>query len=131
MQVGNIVNNKQRPVNLDLHSIRFPITAIASILHRVSGVISFIALALLLGLLAKSLDSPEGFMTVSGWLDSFFVKFCLWVIFAVFGYHLVVGIRHIIMDFGYWEDLPTAALSAKISFVIAALLAVLIGGLLW
>ncbi|MGL4718829.1 MAG: succinate dehydrogenase cytochrome b556 subunit, partial [Kluyvera intermedia] len=29
---------KQRPVNLDLTTIRFPITAIASILHRVSGV---------------------------------------------------------------------------------------------
>ncbi|MGL4928928.1 MAG: succinate dehydrogenase cytochrome b556 large subunit, partial [Plesiomonas sp.] len=36
--------NKQRPVNLDLKTISFPITAIASILHRVSGVITFIAL---------------------------------------------------------------------------------------
>ncbi len=33
---------KQRPVNLDLQTIRFPITAIASILHRVSGVITFL-----------------------------------------------------------------------------------------
>ena len=34
---------KQRPVNLDLKTIRFPVTAIASILHRVSGVITFVA----------------------------------------------------------------------------------------
>ncbi|MEX7656203.1 succinate dehydrogenase, cytochrome b556 subunit, partial [Pseudomonas aeruginosa] len=39
---------KQRPVNLDLQTIRFPITAIASILHRVSGVITFIAVGILL-----------------------------------------------------------------------------------
>ena len=31
----------ERPVNLDLTTFRFPITAIASILHRVCGVILF------------------------------------------------------------------------------------------
>jgi IS1 family transposase len=39
---------KQRPVNLDLQTIRFPVTAIASILHRVSGVITFVAVGILL-----------------------------------------------------------------------------------
>ncbi|MGL1161857.1 succinate dehydrogenase, cytochrome b556 subunit, partial [Vibrio parahaemolyticus] len=43
--------NKQRPVNLDLTTIRFPVTAIASILHRVSGVITFVAVGILLWLL--------------------------------------------------------------------------------
>ncbi len=52
---------KQRPVNLDLQTIRFPITAIASILHRVSGVITFVAVGILLWLLGTSLSSPEGF----------------------------------------------------------------------
>ncbi|MGL5372028.1 MAG: succinate dehydrogenase, cytochrome b556 subunit, partial [Plesiomonas shigelloides] len=52
--------NKQRPVNLDLKTISFPITAIASILHRVSGVITFIALGILLWLLSLSLSSEQG-----------------------------------------------------------------------
>ncbi|MCH1448834.1 MAG: succinate dehydrogenase, cytochrome b556 subunit, partial [Litoricolaceae bacterium] len=33
--------SRERPVNLDLTTFSFPITAIASILHRVSGVILF------------------------------------------------------------------------------------------
>ncbi|MDU1086022.1 MAG: succinate dehydrogenase, cytochrome b556 subunit [Leclercia adecarboxylata] len=49
---------KQRPVNLDLKTIRFPVTAIASILHRVSGVITFVAVGILLWLLGTSLSSP-------------------------------------------------------------------------
>ena len=69
---------KQRPVNLDLQTIRFPITAIASILHRVSGVITFVAVGILLWLLGTSLSSPEGFLTAASIMDSFFVKFIMW-----------------------------------------------------
>ncbi|MCG8315811.1 MAG: succinate dehydrogenase, cytochrome b556 subunit, partial [Pseudomonadales bacterium] len=32
----NLTVSKERPVNLDLGAFRWPITAIASILHRVS-----------------------------------------------------------------------------------------------
>ncbi len=70
--------NKPRPVNLDLQTIRFPLTAIASILHRVSGVITFVSVAILLWLLSLSLSSPEGFATAANIVDSFFVKFVLW-----------------------------------------------------
>ena len=60
---------KQRPVNLDLRTIRFPVTAIASILHRVSGVITFVAVGILLWLLGVSLSSPEGFQTAEYLLE--------------------------------------------------------------
>lgn len=90
---------KQRPVNLDLQTIRFPITAIASILHRVSGVITFVAVGILLWLLGTSLSSPEGFLTAASIMDSFFVKFIMWGILTALAYHVVVGIRHLMMDF--------------------------------
>jgi len=86
---------KQRPVNLDLQTIRFPITAIASILHRVSGVITFVAVGILLWLLGTSLSSPEGFLTAASIMDSFFVKFIMWGILTALAYHVVVGIRHL------------------------------------
>lgn len=76
--MGKAVKNKQRPVNLDLQTISFPVTAIASILHRVSGVITFVALAILLWMLGTSLSSPEGFETVVAIMDNFLVKFVLW-----------------------------------------------------
>ena len=35
-------------------------------------------------------------------MDSFFVKFIMWGILTALAYHVVVGIRHLMMDFGYW-----------------------------
>ncbi|MCE2572511.1 succinate dehydrogenase cytochrome b556 subunit [Motilimonas eburnea] len=128
--MGNTVK-KQRPVNLDLQTISFPVTAIASILHRVSGIIVFVALAILLSLLAQSLSSKEGFDTVASLADNFFIKFILWGILTALAYHIVVGIRHMIMDLGYWEELESGNQSAKVSFVIAIILSLLAGVLVW
>ena len=116
---------KQRPVNLDLQTIR-------SILHRVSGVITFVAVGILLWLLGTSLSSPEGFLTAASIMDSFFVKFIMWGILTALAYHAVVGIRHLLMDFGYLEEtLESGTRSAKISFVITVVLSLLAGVLVW
>ena len=122
---------KPRPVNLDLQTIRFPLTAIASILHRVSGVITFVSVAILLGLLGLSLSSPEGFATAANIVDSFFVKFVLWGVLTALFYHIVVGVRHLLMDLGYFEEMETGIASTKVSFAIVAVLVVFAGGLVW
>ncbi|WP_170914629.1 succinate dehydrogenase cytochrome b556 subunit [Salmonella enterica] len=120
---------KQRPVNLDLQTIRFPITAIASILHRVSGVITFIAVGILA---TTSLSSPEGFQQAADIMDGFIVKFIMWGILTALAYHVIVGIRHMLMDFGYLEETFEAGQrSAKISFVITVVLSLLAGVLVW
>ncbi len=53
--------NDKRPVNLDLTTIKFPVTAIASITHRITGVAIFVAIPVLLWMLDRSLASPESF----------------------------------------------------------------------
>ena len=125
------MKNKQRPVNLDLQTISFPVTAIASILHRVSGVITFVALAILLWMLGTSLSSPEGFESVVAIMDNFLVKFVLWGILTALPYHIVGGLRHLVMDMGHWEELKSGNQSARVGFVITAVLAVLAGVLVW
>ncbi|WKE67460.1 succinate dehydrogenase cytochrome b556 subunit [Gallaecimonas kandeliae] len=122
---------KQRPVNLELQTIRFPITAIASILHRVSGVIMFFAVAILLWMLAESLSSEAGFDAVKAMMSGFFAKFIVWGILTALAYHLVGGIRHLIMDMGYWEELPSGNASAQAAIVITLILSVLAGVWLW
>lgn len=122
---------KQRPVNLDLQTISFPITAIASILHRVSGVIMFFATGILMWLLAESLSSPLGFANVQDILDSNLAKFIFWGVLTALAYHLVVGIRHIIMDMGYGEELDSATTSAQITMFISLILSVLAGVWVW
>ncbi|AKL13014.1 MULTISPECIES: succinate dehydrogenase cytochrome b556 subunit [Enterobacteriaceae] len=123
---------KQRPVNLDLATIRFPVTAIASILHRVSGVITFVAVGILLWLLGLSLSSEEGFQSASAIMSGFFVKFILWGILTALAYHAVGGIRHMLMDFGWLEETFEAGKrSANVSFAITVVLSLLAGVLVW
>ncbi len=129
-RVGNTVK-KQRPVNLDLQTIDFPVTAIASIVHRVSGIIVFVALAIMLWLLAESLGSPEGFENVAGLSDNFLIKFILWGTLTALAYHIVVGVRHVIMDLGYWEEMESASQSAKVAFAITVVLSLLAGVMVW
>ncbi|WP_230432666.1 succinate dehydrogenase cytochrome b556 subunit [Plesiomonas shigelloides] len=124
--------NKQRPVNLDLKTISFPITAIASILHRVSGVITFIALGILLWLLSLSLSSEQGFAQAQAITDTFIVKFILWGILTALAYHVVGGVRHLLMDLGFGEEnLAVASRSARIAFAITIVLSLLAGVLVW
>lgn len=123
---------KQRPVNLDLQTIRFPVTAIASILHRVSGVITFVAVGILLWLLGLSVSSQEGFTQAAAIMNSFFVKFIFWGILTALAYHICGGIRHLLMDFGYLEEnLAVGTRSAQVVMGLTLVLSVLAGVLVW
>lgn len=60
------------------------------------------------------------------------MKFIMWGILTALAYHAVVGIRHLLMDFGYTEEtLEVGTRSAKISFVITVVLSLLAGVLVW
>ncbi|NHB93821.1 MULTISPECIES: succinate dehydrogenase cytochrome b556 subunit [Photorhabdus] len=129
--MGKIVK-KQRPVNLDLQTIHFPVSAVASILHRVSGVITFIAVGILLWLLGMSLSSQEGFQQAADIMTSFFAKFIVWGILTALAYHICGGIRHLLMDFGYLEEnLAVGSASAKVAIALAVILSILAGVLVW
>jgi succinate dehydrogenase / fumarate reductase cytochrome b subunit len=86
--------NSQRPVNLDLRTIKLPVTAYTSILHRISGVILFVILSALL-------------------------------------YHLVAGVRHLIMDMGIGETLEGGKLGSKIVIAVSVVVIVLAGVWIW
>lgn len=122
---------KQRPVNLELNTISLPPAAIASILHRVSGVIMLVTVGFLVWLFAISLSSPEGFAQAQQVFANPVAKFVVWGILTAFGYHLLAGLRHIMMDLGYWEELGSGNLSAKLTIALAIVLSVLAGVWLW
>ena len=123
--------NKKRPVNLDLSTIKLPIAGFASFFHRVSGILLFAGMAVLLWMLDSSLDSQESFAAVRDLSSNPICKFVLFVVLAGLAYHMVMGIRHLIMDFGVGESLKGGQLGAKIGFVIAFLVIVLIGVWVW
>ena len=123
--------NSQRPVNLDLRTIKLPVTAYTSILHRISGVILFVAIAILLFGLDKSLTSEEGFVQVKECLTSPLAKFVIWGLLSALLYHLVAGVRHLIMDMGIGETLEGGKLGSKIVIAVAVVVIVLLGVWIW
>lgn len=120
-----------RPVNLDLRTIRMPVTAVASILHRASGVALFAAVAGLLWLWQLSLSSPQGFECARQWLASPLGWLLALAIVAAFAYHLLAGIRHLLMDCGLFEQIPSGRSSAYIAIALAALITLAAGVWLW
>ncbi|WP_312593747.1 succinate dehydrogenase, cytochrome b556 subunit [Stutzerimonas nitrititolerans] len=121
----------QRPVNLDLRTIKLPITAYTSIIHRVSGVILFVGVAIMLLALDASLSSEEGFAEVKAYLSSPLVKLIVWGLLSALLYHLVAGIRHLIMDAGHGETLEGGKLGSKIVIAVSVVLILLAGVWIW
>jgi succinate dehydrogenase / fumarate reductase cytochrome b subunit len=123
--------NSQRPVNLDLRTIKLPITAYTSILHRVSGVILFLGIVIVLFALDKSLASEEGFAEVQACLASPLAKLIIWGLLSALLYHLVAGVRHLIMDLGVGESLEGGKLGSKIVIAVSVVIIVLAGVWVW
>lgn len=123
--------NSQRPVNLDLRTIKLPVTAYTSILHRISGVILFVGIAIMLYALDKSLSSEEGFASVKACLTSPLAKLVIWALLSALLYHLVAGIRHLIMDAGIGETLEGGKLGSKIVIAVSVVVIVLAGVWIW
>jgi len=122
---------KQRPVNLDLSTIKMHAAANASILHRVSGVIMVFAIGILLWTLSLSLSSVGGFTQVESLLDGVFFKIIILGTLSALIYHLLGGIRHLLMDLGYFEELASGNATAKLIIALWLVLTVVVGVRLW
>ena len=123
--------NDKRPVNLDIWTISLPITAYVSILHRVSGVILFGAVGVLLWMLDMSLASQDSFNTLKAILAHPLSKLVMWGILAALAYHLIAGVRHLFMDLGIGETLSGGVLGAKIVLGVAGITIICAGAWLW
>ncbi|GAB3487395.1 succinate dehydrogenase, cytochrome b556 subunit [Marinomonas epiphytica] len=124
--------NKDRPVNLDLQTIKLPITAVASILHRISAVIIWVGLGIFLTSAYFSLDSEAGFECVLAFFSSHFLgQFISWGLLTALGYYVCATIKHIIQDFGHFEELESGKQISTAVIVCAAILCILSGGWVW
>ena len=120
-----------RPVNLDIGTMRLPITAWASISHRISGVVLFLASIGMLWALDTSLSSAEGFARLGELLGSVPARAALWVVGTALIYHSLAGIKHLVMDFGIGESMEGGILGSRLVIGASVLLSVLLGVSLW
>ncbi|HET8904869.1 MAG TPA: succinate dehydrogenase, cytochrome b556 subunit [Saccharospirillum sp.] len=120
-----------RPKNLDLATIHMPIAAIASILHRITGVMLFVAVGFLVWALSLSLESRQGFDQTVAIMTHPLAKLITWGILSLVIYHLFAGIKHLIMDAGFAETKEGGPLAAKITLVLTVVVIVLMGIWVW
>lgn len=125
----------QGPRNIGIGSLihyRFPLPAIVSILHRISGILLFIFIPFLLFILSRSLHSQQGFMQLKACLNSVWGKSVCWIFLAAFIYHFIAGIKHLLLDIGLFETQRSARVASIIVLCVAVILIVLTGvWLIW
>jgi len=123
--------NSNRPKNLDLTTIELPLPAKASILHRISGFALFFAVAFMLCALGASLESEQSFNELKDVMNGGLAKFITWGILSALGYHLVAGVKHLLMDMGIGETKESGRTGAIITLIAGVVVIVLAGVWVW
>lgn len=126
----NRVNSK-RPVNLDITTIKLPLPAYTSILHRISGIVLFVALGFLLYGLEQSLTSEQTFEELKALLALPLAKFIIWAILSALIYHFVAGVKHLLMDVDIGDGKKSGTIGAILTLVLSILLISLAGFWIW
>jgi succinate dehydrogenase / fumarate reductase cytochrome b subunit len=117
--------------NLNLFTIYFPVTAVVSILHRMSGVILFLLIPLLLWSLQESLHSAARFLQFKHHLHSPIIQIIVWTFLVALGYHCLAGLRHLLMDMHVGESKQAGRLSARIVLILAVVVMGMGGYWVW
>ncbi len=132
---------KQRPefrnINAlkDLPTYRLPPAGWVSILHRVSGLLMFLLMPLIIWMFDNSISSEISFAKFSaafgaglGFVPGWFMKLVALALIWAYLHHFIAGLRHLYMDvchavskeFGKSSAIVTLALSVGLTVVLGA-----------
>jgi succinate dehydrogenase / fumarate reductase cytochrome b subunit len=133
--MSNTAIRKPRPKYLSLPAllfeIRLPLPGWVSILHRISGLLLFLATLWLLFMLDRSLASEAGFESMRHYGDLLPVKLALLVLIWAYAHHFCAGIRFLFLDLDKGVDLATSRLTSALVLVASLALTAWLGVLLW
>lgn len=109
-----------RPTSPHLTVYRFMYTMAQSIVHRITGIVQSIGLALFAWWLMALASGPASYAQAQRVLVHPLVKLLLMFWLLAFVYHLCNGIRHLLQDAGWGMEKPQARRGAW--FTLAAVL---------
>ncbi len=122
-----------RPINVgisDLLVFGWPLPALTSITHRISGIVLFVGIGFAMYGLDVSLASESGFADLQAMMASPIGKFITWGLVSALAYHLVAGTKHLMMDLGIGETLEGGQRGAKLVILFSTALILLAGYLI-
>lgn len=112
---------RDRPKNLDLRTIRLPVNALVSILHRLSGCVLFLLIPIILLALHQTLSSENHFENLKIFLAIPSLKIIYFLLLWPFFHHFYAGIRHLAMDIHFATSLVKAIYTGKVVLVLGFL----------
>ncbi|HOB66386.1 succinate dehydrogenase, cytochrome b556 subunit [Ottowia sp.] len=122
----------------DLPTYRWPLAALVSGAHRLSGVLMFLLLPFILWLFDKSVSSEisfgqftSAFSAGLGIFAGWFVKLIVLALIWAYLHHLLAGIRHLFMDMTHKTTKEFGRQSAAATLVVSLLLTVVLGAKLF
>ena len=104
---------------------------LASISHRISGVLLILFVPFYLWLLHSMTGSPQEFEQSMMLLHSPLGRLSLWLVSVAFVYHFCNGIRFLCLDVGWGESRESMRLSARIVLAVAVISGIGFGVILW
>ena len=119
------MNDSKNPLSPHLQIYRWQISSLISIFHRITGIINVMGLTIIclwIGLLFFG-ESRYGLINI--FFQSYFGKVFIMGFVWSYSFHLLSGIRHLILDLGYGYEIKTANISGIIVIVGSLVLTVL------
>jgi succinate dehydrogenase / fumarate reductase cytochrome b subunit len=98
----------ERPLSPHLLIYRFPVTAVASILTRITGNGLIVAVILVVWWLMAAATSPDAFALANGLATSWFGDLVFTLATLGIWYHYLAGLRHLYMDAGHGLEIGMA-----------------------
>lgn len=123
--------SKARPKNLNLTTMRLPLPALVSILHRLSGILLFLILPFLLWMLQDSLASAERFEHLREIVNLGAVKLLLLILVWAFLHHSLAGLRLLAFDVRSQASVTRGRRSSKLVLALSLFLTLLAAIGLW
>ncbi len=112
-------------------TIRLPINAVVSILHRASGIVLFLLLPLLLWALQTSVKNENSYLALAGLSQHWLAKLIFIGLAWAFFHHFFAGLRHLGQDVHWMTSLQKARFSGRVVLWLVAISVVIFAYVIW
>ncbi|MGY6157442.1 succinate dehydrogenase, cytochrome b556 subunit [Paraburkholderia graminis] len=131
MGIRNVAGLKgSRPVFFNLTQIQMPVSALTSILHRVTGISLALGIPFGIYLLDLSLQDAHGYARVMSLFHSLVFRAVAILFVWVLAHHVLAGTRHLLSDIDIGSQLQAARRSAWVVNIGGVAIALLAAGTL-
>ena len=102
---------ENKPLSPHIQIYRWHISSLVSITHRITGIINFFVISLILLWFAFIFFAESNYQIIQNILETLVGKFIILAITWSFSFQMLSEIRHLIMDLGYGFELQATKIS--------------------